>query len=97
MKKSKALQLPKGVSQEFLDGLNTMSTDQLKAEIVTLQLQNDENEEFKTTEGYLEAEDEFQTAKDRHGLVVGPVKELTLGIKNRTKEVIKRLKEKGYC
>lgn len=95
MKKVQAIKLPKGVSQEFLDGLNTMSTDQLKAEIVTLQLQNDENEEFKSTEGYLDAEDEFRTAKDRHGLVVGPVKDLTIGIKNRTKEVIKRLKEKG--
>ena len=95
MKKNKIQSLPKGVSQEFLDNINTMSTDQLKAEIVTLQLQNDENEEFKSTEGYLEAEEEFQTAKDRYGLVVGPVKELTIGIKNRTKEVIKRLKEKG--
>ena len=45
MKKNKIQSLPKGVSQEFLDNINTMSTDQLKAEIVTLQLQNDENEE----------------------------------------------------
>lgn len=95
MKKSQGAKLPKGVSQEFLDSLNSMGTGQLQDLVFRLQVQNDENEQFKETEGYLAAEDEFATARERHNLVVSPVKDLTIGIKNRTKEVIKRLKEKG--
>lgn len=89
------MKLPAGVSQEFVDNLQGMQTDELKALIVTLQVQNQENEAFKESEGFLKAVDEFKLAKDKHSLVVGPVKEVTASIKNRTKLVIERLKEKG--
>ena len=95
MKKSDVVKLPKGVDQAFLDTINPMTTDQLKSTIVVLQVQNQENEAFKESDEYLAAEDEFKVAKDRHALVVGPIKDVTVAIKNKTKLVIERLKEKG--
>jgi len=87
--------LPKGVSQEFMDSLNTMSTDQLKAQIVILQVQNQENEDFKQSTEYIQAQSEFEVAKDKFDLVAGPVKETSISLKNQTRAVIERLKEKG--
>jgi hypothetical protein len=87
--------LPKGVPQEFVDSIASMSTDELKATIVRLQVQNQENEAFKESEAYVRAEDEFKMAKERHALVAGPVKDVTVSVKNKTKLVVERLKEKG--
>lgn len=87
--------LPKGVSQEFLDSLNTLSTDQLKGMIVTLQLQNEENNEFKESPQFVAAKEEFDIAKDRFDMVAGPVRDTATSLKNKTKVVIERLKEKG--
>ncbi len=89
------MKLPKGVSQEFIDGIQSQTTDQLKATIVLLQVQNQENEAFKESEAYQLAEIEFDEAKYAHSLVAGPVKEVTVSIKNKTKLVIDRLVEKG--
>lgn len=87
--------LPKGVSQEFADSLNKMSTDELKATIVRLQVQNQENEEFKQSLEFIQAQSKFEMAKDSFDLVAGPVKETSVSLKNRTKMVVERLKEKG--
>lgn len=89
------VKLPKGVNQEFVDGLNSMSTDQLKALIVILQVSNQENEAFKESEGYIAAQAEFDHAKEQYQLVAGPVKDCTTAVKNRTKLVVERLKAKG--
>lgn len=94
-KEQKAQRLPTGVDQSFVDSLQSMQTDELKSLIVSLQVQNAENEQFKESEGYLNAVDEFTLAKERHAMVVKPVKEVTTSIKNKTKLVIERLKEKG--
>ena len=94
-KKQQAVKLPKGVSQQFLDGLNTASTVELKAIIVTLQVQNQENEEFKLSEAFIQAQGEFDYAKEVFDQVAGPIKEVTTSLKNRTKIVVERLKEKG--
>lgn len=87
--------LPKGVDTLFIDELNTMNTDQLKAKIVSLQIQNQDNEEFKASDKFIEAKGEFDYAKDRFDQVAGPVKETTVAVKNKTKLVVERLKEKG--
>lgn len=94
MKVQKA-KLLKGVTQEFSDGIEAQTTDQLKAVVVLLQLQNQNNEEFKNSETYLQEQDVYASAKERFDLVAGPVKETTVSIKNRTKLVIARLIEKG--
>lgn len=93
--KQKKVKIPKGVSQEFLDSIQSISTEELKSIIVTLQVQNDENEQFKLSPDFEYAKIEFDQAKDRFELVAGPVKDTTVSIKNRTKAVIERLKEKG--
>jgi hypothetical protein len=93
--KAQAKKLPKGVTQEFVDNIQAMTTDQLKAQIVLLQIQNQENEAFKESEDVVKAEQVFTDAKTKHNYVVGPIKEVTVSIKNRTKLVIDRLKEKG--
>jgi len=93
--KIRKVKLPKGVTQEFVDGLNGQTTDQLKALVVQLQLQNQENEEFKNSEAYLLEQELHSQAKERFELVAGPVKETTGSLKNRTKLVIERLIEKG--
>ena len=89
------VKLPKGVPQEFIDGIQSMSTDQLKAQIVLLQVQNQENEAFKEDKKVVAAEEEFRQAKEAHGLIVGPIKETSVSLKNKTKLVVERLKEKG--
>lgn len=95
MKKADVSKLPTGVDQVFVDNIQAMTIDQLTSLIVALQIQNQENEAFKESEGYLRAVDEFSLAKERHSLVVKPVKDVTVSIKNKTKLVVERLKEKG--
>lgn len=94
MKVQKA-KLLKGVTQEFMDGIESQTTDSLKALVVTLQHQVQENEAFKESEAYLKEHELYTSAKERFDLVAGPVKESSTSLKNRTKLVIKRLIEKG--
>lgn len=89
------MKLPKGVDQTFVDEIQSQTIDQLKATIVRLQLQNEENEAFKESEEYLAAKATFDYARDSWGEVNGPVKDTTVSIKGKTKLVIERLKEKG--
>lgn len=96
-RKEKGPVLPKGVSEQFVDGINAMTTDQLKAQIVLLQVQNNENEEFKASEKFAEAKSEYDYAKAKFEEVAGPVKETSVSCKNRTKMVVERLKERGGC
>lgn len=93
--KVQKVKLLKGVTQEFVDGVAGQTTDQLKALVVQLQLQNQENEEFKASKAYVEEQEAYAQAKDRFDLVAGPVRETTTSLKNRTKLVIERLIEKG--
>lgn len=79
----------------FVDGIQSMSTDQLKALIVIIQVQVQENEAFKEAEEYLMAEERFKLAKEQRDLVAKPVKENANLLKKRTKLVVERLKEKG--
>lgn len=95
--KAETKKLPKGVNQEFVDSIQAMKIDELKSLIVTMQLQNEENEAFKESEQFLQAKAEFDVAKARFDLVAGPVKEVTVSLKNRTKLVIERLRDKGGC
>lgn len=87
--------LLKGVTQEFMDSLDALTTDNLKAMVVQLQLQNQENEEFKLSEQYAQEQDIHAQAKERFDLIAAPVRDTTTALKNRTKLVIERLKEKG--
>lgn len=94
MKVQKA-KLLKGVTQEFVDALDAQTTDQLKALVVQLQLQNLDNEEFKTSDAYVTEQEIHTQAKERFDLVAGPVRETTTSLKNRTKLAVERLIEKG--
>jgi len=88
--KQTSKKLTAGVSEEFADSLNNCTIDELKAKVVQLQVQVEENNAFKETQGYTDALTAYQ-------LVVGPVRETARSLKNRTKMVIERLKEKGGC
>lgn len=89
------LKLPAGVTQEFVDSIQNMKTDELKSLIVQLQVQNQENEEFTQTDEYQASEETFKQAKDEHDLIAGPVRETRISLKNRTRAVVERLKDKG--
>lgn len=91
----KAPKLPAGVTQEFLDEIQSASTEDLKARIVSLQVMFQENEAFKESPAFVSAQEEFDYAKERYKMVAGPIKETATSLKNRTKVVIERLKEKG--
>lgn len=91
----KAIKLPPGVDQTFIDEVEGLSIPDLKAKIVELQIHNQENEVFKLSEDYLSAAEEYSEAKERWGYVDGPVKEVTVAIKNKTKIVVDTLKDKG--
>ena len=93
--KEKQKKLAKGIDETFVDSIASITIDELKARIVQLQIQNDENESFKESESYLAAQAEYDYAKEQYQLTVGPVKETTTIIKNKTKMIIERLKEKG--
>lgn len=93
--KLKAKKLPKGVDETFLDAISSMNTDELKSVIVQLQIANRDNEEFKESPQFQEAQAEYDHAKDRYNLVAGPIRDVTVAVKNKTKLVIERLKEKG--
>lgn len=95
MKKEQIEKLPKGIDQVYVDSLNAKTIDELKAEIVRLQVQNEENETFKESDKYLQAKAEFDMAKERWDLVAGPIRDTTKILKNKTKLVVKRLHEKG--
>jgi hypothetical protein len=86
---------PKGIDNEFLATIEGMTIDQLKASVVTLSVQAQENEAFKESPEFVAAQEEFDYAKDRYQMVAGPIKETATVLKNRTKAVIERLKEKG--
>jgi len=86
---------PIGIDNEFLAEIASMTTDELKARVVTLQVQFQENEAFKESPDFVAAQEEFDVAKEKYNLVAGPVKETAAALKNRTKAVIEVLKEKG--
>lgn len=93
--KVQAVKLPKGVTQEFVDEIDGLTRDSLKALVVQLQLQNQENEEFKSSEAYVKEQEIFAQAKERFDLIAGPVRDVTTALKNRTKLVVERLIDKG--
>lgn len=84
-----------GIDQTFIDEITSQTVDQLKATIVRLQIQNEENEAFKESQEYIQAKSEYDLAKEKWNEVAGPIRDVTKVIKNKTKLVIDRLKEKG--
>jgi hypothetical protein len=80
--------LPAGVDQTFVDEIERLDTDSLKGRIVQLQVAKETNDEFKKSQGYLDAKSEYD-------LVAGPVRDLDKAIKNKTKLIIDQLKQKG--
>ena len=92
---NKSHKLPKGVDQTFVDIIQALPTDDLKKLIVELQLKNQDNEEFKESPEFQLEVDKYTASKARYQLVAGPIKDLTVSIKNKTKLIIERLKEKG--
>ena len=95
MKKTQTKKLPKFVTQEFVDSIQSLSAEELKARIVELQVQNEINEQFKESKQYIQAKSEFDYAKETFDMVAGPVKDTTVSIKNRTKLLVERLQELG--
>ena len=93
MKKDK--KLPKYIDSTFVDSIQALTIEELKSRIVQLQLQNEENEQFKESEKYLQAKASYDYAKEAYNEVVGPVKETTAILKAKTKLIIERLKERG--
>lgn len=82
------MKLLKGVDQTFVDNIESMSTDELKATVVRLQAAYQTNQEFKDG-------DDYQQAKAEWDLIAGPVRDVSVAIKNKTKLVMKLLKDKG--
>ena len=80
--------LPKQIDEAFYNTVQSMTIDELKAKIVSLQVQNEENNAFKESEAYVQAQAEYQ-------LVVGPVRDVARSIKAKTKFVLELLKDKG--
>ena len=95
MKKAEKQKLPKGVDEVYVDSLNGRTIDELKAEIVRLQVQNEENEAFKESEQFQQAKSKFDYEKEQFDLIAKPIKETTTILKNKTKLVLQRLKDKG--
>jgi len=95
MKKADALKLPKGVDQTFVDDIQGLSIEALQERVYQLQVSNAENEAFKESREFEAAQAEYDYAKERYNLVAGPVRDVTVAIKNKTKLLIERLKERG--
>ncbi len=80
--------LPRGVDEAFVDSINSMSTEDLCGLVVILQTGLSEVEAYKQAEVY-------QQASETYRMVVGPVRDAATSLKNKTKLVIERLKERG--
>lgn len=87
-KRERKVKLPAGVDETFVSEIDSMDTDSLKSKIVSLQAGLEENNEFKLSEGYRDAKDSWE-------MVSGPVRDTAKAIRNKTKLVIEKLKERG--
>jgi hypothetical protein len=95
MKKADTAKLPKGIDQTFVDDIQSLSVESLQERVYQYQIANAENEEFKESADFISAQAEFDQAKERYQLVAGPVRDTTTAIKNKTKLLIERLRDKG--
>lgn len=80
---------PKGLEKEWKSEVDADTTDRLKARIVEIEKQKSEVEEYvAVTPAIIDAKAELET-------LMGPVKENRTILKNRTKYIIKMLKDRG--
>lgn len=87
-KAPKKAKLPKGVDETFVQNIQGMTSDQLKAEVVRLQMYAEEVNKFKETPAYIEAKGKLDELK-------APVTDTLTAIRNKTKLLVERLNEKG--
>ena len=83
------------VPQEFIDSINAMPIDALKALVVNLQVRQQENEAFKDSDVYQAEVSKLKIARDKFNEVAGPVRDLAKLLKLETNLVLERLKERG--
>jgi hypothetical protein len=88
-KKEKKKKLPKGLTEEFIEMTQSASTDELKAQIVTMQV------ELSNCEKFLKEKPEILDLREQLAMVEGPTKETKTSLKNRTKHVLTLLGERG--
>jgi len=88
MAKERKKKHPAGVDETFVEEIARLDVDSLKGRIVQLQNAKEQNEEFKKSQGYMDA-------KAQYDEVAGPVRDTNTAIKNKTKLIIEALREKG--
>ena len=88
-KKNKGPKLPKGITEEFVAEVETMSADALKGRIVSMQ------KDLQDCQVFLDTKKEIVDMKAELKLLTGPTQETMTFLKNRTKHVLKLLGDKG--
>lgn len=81
--------LPFGITEEFVDQIDTSTTEQLKGIIVQIQGDLDEASNF------LKTNEEIIRLKGELDMIKGPTNETKRSLTNRTKFIVDALKEKG--
>jgi len=85
----KVKKLPMGVTDEFVDDLNSLDVLGIKSKIVTMQ------QGLAEAQTFLKENEEIVDLKDQLKMIEGPTRDTIKVLKNRTKYTLERLEERG--
>jgi hypothetical protein len=81
--------LPFGITQEFVDEINSSSSEDLKSKMISLQ------KYLVETESELSINPHIQKAKTELKIIAGPYQDTRRALRNKLKLSVKRLEEIG--
>jgi hypothetical protein len=78
-----------GITDEFIDSVNSATSDDRKAMIARIQ------KDIEDSETFLKTKDTIINLKEQLKQIEGPTKDAIKALKNRTKYLIQALKDQG--
>ena len=85
----KTPKMPVGITDEFVDELNSLDIPDIKSKIVVMQ------QDIAESRAFLKDNEDITDLREKLKLVEGPTRDTTKVLKNRTKYALERLKERG--
>jgi len=101
MKKDKGPKLPAGITQEFVEEIDSLGPDNLKTRIVQMQGQIEETRAFlncdeeRLPEEQLKGAIELKEMKASYNEAAAPARETVRTLRARTKWIVEALKKNG--
>jgi hypothetical protein len=88
-RKPKGPKLPAGITDEFVNEVNSSSADDRKAMIIRIQTQLEDSKKF------LKENSDLKDQRDALKLAEGPTRDAIKVLRNRTAYLIEQLKQQG--